>query len=317
MRNVTLRQLRAVRAIHETEKIIKAASMLGLTGPAVTQQLQQLEKELGVKLFDRLPEGLRPTAAGAVVIDAAETIDERLRILKDQIESISGGRSGTLRLGVVSTAKYFAPQLMAGFSRKFPDIRLDLKVGNREEIIGLISDHRIDVALMGRPPRKLPVNSLIFGDHPLVIIAPAGHRLAKSHDISKEEIAKEHFLIREPGSGTRMSLEIFFAALPSKLESLGSEMASNETIKQAVMAGMGIAFISAHTVEMELNFQKLVILDVVGTPIRKNWFSVWRADRVFTPAMQTFNTFLRGEGARYLPLIAKPYPIQEGQGDDQ
>lgn len=311
MRNVTLRQLRAVQAVHETGKIVKAANMLGLTGPAVTLQLQQIEEELGVILFERLPDGLRPTAAGEAVIDAAETIDERLRILDDQIGAIAGGRSGTLKLGVVSTAKYFAPRLMAGFSRKFPDVRLELKVGNREEIIRALGDHRFDIVLMGRPPRDLPVHSQIFGDHPLVIIAPADHALADRRDISKEEIAKEHFLIREAGSGTRISLEIFFANVPSKLENLGSEMASNETIKQAVMAGMGIAFISAHTVEMELDFHKLVILDVVGTPIRRDWFSVWRADRVFTPAMQIFNNFLKEEGARYLPLIGKPYPMQE------
>ncbi len=311
MHSVTLRQLRAVKAIHETGKIIKAANRLGLTGPAVTIQLQQLEEELGVTLFDRLPEGLRPTAAGRAVIDAAEAIDERLRILDDEVESIAKGRRGTLKLGVVSTAKYFAPRLMAGFSRKFPDIQLDLKIGNREEIIRSLGDHRFDIALMGRPPRDLPVNSLIFGDHPLVIIAPADHPLAHRRDISKEDIAREDFLIREAGSGTRISLEIFFADVPSKLENLGSEMASNETIKQAVMAGMGIGFISAHTVEMELDFQKLVILDVVGTPIRRDWFSVWRNDRVFTPAMQIFNSFLREEGARYLPLIGKPYPMQE------
>jgi LysR family transcriptional regulator, low CO2-responsive transcriptional regulator len=311
MRNVTLRQLRAVKAIRETGKIIKAANMLGLTGPAVTIQLQQLEEELGVTLFERLTEGLRPTAAGLAAIDAAETIDERLRILDDEIEAITKGRRGTLRLGVVSTAKYFAPRLMAGFSRKFPDIQLDLKIGNREEIIRSLGDHHFDIALMGRPPRDLPVNSLIFGDHPLVIIAPVDHPLADRRDIPKQEIAKENFLIREAGSGTRISLEIFFASLPSKLENLGSEMASNETIKQAVMAGMGIGFISAHTVEMELDFGKLVILDVVGTPIRRDWFSVWRTDRVFTPAMQIFNSFLREEGAKYLPLISKPYPMQE------
>ena len=308
MRNVTLRQLRAVQAIHETGKIIKAANKLGLTGPAVTLQLQQLEEELGVTLFDRLTEGLRPTAAGHAVIDAAEAIDERLNILHDEVGAIAQGRRGTLRLGVVSTAKYFAPRLMAAFGRQFPDIDLQLHVGNREDIIGFLAGHRLDIALMGRPPKDLPVESLIFGDHPLVIIASADHPLARRRDITKEEVAKEHFLVREPGSGTRISLEIFFSSVPGKLENLGAEMASNETIKQAVMAGMGIAFLSAYTVEMELELGRLVILDVIGMPIRRDWHSVWRSDRVFTPAMAVFNTFLRGEGARYLPLISKTYP---------
>ena len=154
----------------------------------------------------------------------------------------------------------------------------------------------------------MPVDSLIFGDHPLVIIAPPDHPLAKARDISKEDVAKEHFLIREPGSGTRISLEIFFASMPGKLEKLGSEMASNETIKQAVMAGMGIAFISSHTIEMELELGRLVILAVEGMPIRREWYSVWRKNRVFTPAMAVFNRFLKSKGSQYLPLISKPYP---------
>ncbi len=310
MRNVTLRQLRAVKAIHESGKIIKAANMLGLTGPAVTLQLQQLEEELGVTLFDRLTDGLRPTAAGLAVIEAAETIDERLRILDDEIEAIAGGRRGTLRLGVVSTAKYFAPRLMASFSKKFPDITLDLTIGNREEIVTALTGHGLDIALMGRPPRHLPVESHVFGDHPLVIVGPADHPLAGKREISKEEISREKFLIRESGSGTRLSLEIFFSDIPGKLEQLGREMASNETIKQAVMAGMGVAFISAHTIEMEVELGRLVILDVVGMPIRREWFSVWRSDRSFTPAMQTFSHFLKTEGAKFLPLVRKPYSYQ-------
>ena len=113
-----------------------------------------------------------------------------------------------------------------------------------------------------------------FGDHPLVIIAPPDHPLARARDISKERIAEEHFLIREPGSGTRISLEIFLSDVPGRLDDLGVEMGSNETIKQAVMAGLGIAFISAHTIASEVEAGRLVILDVVGMPIRRQWFAV-------------------------------------------
>lgn len=308
MKNITLRQLRSVIAIYEQGKISKAANALGLTGPAVTLQLQQLEAELGLQLYDRGSDGLRPTAAGMAVINAAEAIEERLRILSDEVTAIRGGRRGTLRLGVVSTAKYFAPRLMAGFQRQYPDVNVDLSVGNREETITALAEHRLDLALMGRPPRNLPVDSLVFGDHPLVIVAAKDHRLAGKRDISKAEVAAEHFIIRETGSGTRISLEIFFSDMPAKLDQLGTEMTSNETIKQAVMAGLGIAFISAHTIELEVELGKLVVLDVEGLPIRREWFSVWRSDRVFTPAMGSFNTFLSRQGATYLPHVAKPYP---------
>jgi DNA-binding transcriptional LysR family regulator len=309
MKTITLRQLKSVLAVHELGKISKAASALGLTGPAVTLQLQQLEAELGIELFDRMPEGMRPTAAGLAVINAAESIEERLRILSDEVTAIRGGRKGTLKLGVVSTAKYFAPRLMAAFQKQYPDIRMELSVGNREETIAALAEHRLDLALMGRPPRNLPVDSVVFGDHPLVIIANEHHPLAHKRHIKKAELAGEHFLIREAGSGTRISLEIFLADMPAKLEQLGTEMTSNETIKQAVMAGLGIAFISAHTIELEVQVGKLVILDVEGLPIRREWFSVWRQDRVFTPAMQTFNLFLSRKGASHLPLTAKPYSL--------
>jgi DNA-binding transcriptional LysR family regulator len=303
MRNPTLRQLRSLLAIHATGKISAAAKGLGLTAPAVTLQLQQLEAEVGLPLFDRTPEGMRPTAAGFAVLEAARAIDERLRLLGEEIEAISSGRTGNLKVGVVSTAKYFAPRLLAAFLKHYPGVQVDLVVGNRAETIAALKRHDLDTALMGRPPREVPVRSLVFGDHPFVIIAPADHPLAPKRRISKAAIARERFLIREPGSGTRMSLEVFFADIPEKLEDLGTEMGSNETIKQAVMAGLGVAFISAHTIEQELQLGRLVILDVEGMPITRQWFAVSRMDRSMSPAMEAFNGFLTRHGAGCLPAV--------------
>ncbi len=303
MQSITLRQLRTVRAIQSCGKVIKAANELGLTAPAVTLQLKQLEEAFGLPLFDRTSEGMRPTAAGLVVLEAANAIEERLRTLSDEMQAVAGARVGKLRLGVVSTAKYFAPRLIAAFLEKYPGIKVDLLIGNRAETIAALRGHDLDLAIMGRPPRDVPLRSTVFGDHPLVIIAPAGHPLAKKRKIRKEEIALEQFLVREPGSGTRISLEIFFADIPEKMEELGAEMGSNETIKQAVMAGLGVAFISAHTVEQELRLGRLVILDVEGMPIRRQWFLVSRLDRSVSPAMDVFIRFLTSEGRRYLPVI--------------
>ncbi len=310
MKNLTLRQLRSIVAIERTGKISSAAKLLGLTGPAVTLQLQQLEDDVGISLFDRTPEGMRPTVAGQAVLDAAHSVQERLRTLNDVLTELKEGRRGTLRLGAVSTAKYFAPRMIAGFKQGYPDIQIELFIGNRAETIEALRGQTIDVAVMGRPPADLKVHAAVFGDHPLVIIAPAEHRLAGRNEITKEEVAAEEFLLREPGSGTRISLEIFFADIPGKLDALGTEMGSNETIKQAVMAGLGVGFISAHTIEQELQLGRLVILDVVGMPIRRQWFSVSRADRIMSPAMQVFQAFLNRQGARYLPVIPKTYPAE-------
>lgn len=307
MRNLTLKQLKAIQAITGHGKIVNAAKALGLTPPAVTIQLRQLEEDAGLALFDRTQVGMRLTAAGQAVVDAAQTIEERLRLLEDQINAIKGVRAGSLRLGVVSTAKYFAPRLMAAFMKEYPDIDMRLFIGNREDTIANLKSHHVDVVLMGRPAKDVPLRASAFGDHPLVIVAPPDHPLAKARDIPKERISEEHFLIREPGSGTRISLEIFFSELPGRLDDLGVEMGSNETIKQAVMAGLGIAFISAHTVASEVETGRLAILDVVGMPIRRQWFVVMRSDRAVSPAMATFHDFLMLKGAMYLPLLEKLY----------
>lgn len=307
MRNLSLRQLRSVEAVQRHGKVVAAAAELGLTSPAVTLQLQQLERDLGLSLFDRTTAGMRPTDAGLAVLDAARAIEERLRALSDEIDAIRGVKRGSLRLGVVSTAKYFAPRLMAAFMAGFPEIEMRLFVGNRAETIERLRDHAVDVALMGRPPAGIPVSAVVFGDHPLVIIAAPEHPLVGRRDISREEFAREPLLMREQGSGTRISMEIFMRDVPGFLEKPANEMDSNETIKQSVMAGLGVAFISAHTVASELESGRLALLDVVGLPIRRQWYAVARRDRAMTPAMGAFHDFLARQGARHLPFFDRLY----------
>ena len=184
MRHVTLRQLRALLAIQAQGKITNAAKELGLTAPAITLQLKQLEEDAGVVLFDRTAQGMRPTAAGLAVIEAAQAIEERLRVLRDEIDAIRGARRGSLVVGAVSTAKYFAPQVVAGFMRDYPEVELKLFVGNRAQTIASLKDHRVDVALMGRPPRDVPVRAAAFGDHPLLIVAAPDHHLVGRRGVS-------------------------------------------------------------------------------------------------------------------------------------
>lgn len=303
MRNLSLRQLRCITAIRKHGKIVGAAEELGLTPPAITQQLKQMEAETGLTLFDRTPDGMRVTIAGLAVLDAAQAIEERLRVLADEIDAIKGLRRGSIRLGVVSTAKYFAPRLMATFMALYPDIEMKLMVGNRAETIDRLKDHQIDIALMGRPPSSIPVRAAVFGDHPLVIVAPPDHPLAGRRNISKEDIAQQTFLMREQGSGTRVSMEIFMREIPGWLERPAIEMDSNETIKQSVMAGLGIAFISGHTIASELEAGRLALLDVTGMPIHRQWFAVTRGDRGMTPAMTALHEFLAREGSRHLPVL--------------
>lgn len=301
MRNLTLRQFRAIRAVMRHRKIAAAANQLGLTASAVTLQIKEVEKELGIALFDRTGDGVHPTYAGLAVIEAARMIESRLDELADDIDAIKGLRKGALTLGVVSTAKYFAPRLVAGFIKMLPGIEMKLIVGNRAEIVAALESRAVDMALMGRPPRGMPVRSVLVGDHPLLIVASPDHPLAGERNISKERIAEEKFLVREAGSGTRTSLEIYFADIPGRLDAIGTEMGSNETIKQAVMAGLGVAFISAHTIELELELSRLAILDVVGMPVHRQWFLVSRSDRALSHALGAFQGFVMGPGSKLMP----------------
>lgn len=310
MLNLTLRQLQIIEAVSRLNKVNLAAAELSLTGPAVTLQLKHVEAVLKETLFDRTKDGLIPTEFGLLVLETARIIRSELLDLEEKLNTIRGLGMGTLRLGVVSTGKYFAPMLMAAFSKLHPDIKLELYVGNRFNIIKRLQNLEIDLALMGRPPKGYSVRAQLFGDHPFVFIADPKHRLANTLDISKEEIAKETFMIREAGSGTRVTLEIFLSEIPGRTEHLGIEMDSNETIKQAVIAGLGVSFISGHTIEQEIKLRRLVILDVVGSPIRRQWFSISRKDRAKTPSMEAFEAFLLRQGSKHLPVIDKTYEKQ-------
>lgn len=309
MKHLTLRQLRSIQTIDDTGKISDAARKLGLTAPAVTLQLQQVEDAAGMLLFDRTSEGVKITAAGRAFVEAAGAVDEILSQLEDNIDSIKGVRVGRLRLAIVSTAKYFAPFLIAGFAKIHPEIEVEFEIGNRSRMVELLRKHEADLFIMGRPPKEFSVRASVFGDHPLVMVAPPDHPLARARDISKERIAQETLLIREPGSGTRTSLEIFMSDIPGKLDNLGVAMDSNETIKQAAMAGLGVGFVSAHTLANEVASGKLVILDVESLPVRRQWFSVTRTDRAISPVMASFQEFLLKNGAQYFPEFPALYSV--------
>lgn len=303
MQNLSLRQFRAVIAVDRLGRINLAARALGLTAPAVTLQVQQAEAVAGTALFERRAGGFCATDAGRAFITAAQDIERRVLLLGDELSAIKGAGQGSLRLGAVSTAKYFVPRLIGGFGHDHPGIDLKLTIGNRAAIIGALDNQEIDFALMGRPPGQVAVNTCLIGEHPLVIIAAPEHPLAGAARISKARVAQETFLVRERGSGTRLSFELFLGEIPGRLDNPGAEFGSNETIKQAVMAGMGIAFISAHTIALEVELGRLAVLDVVGTPVVRQWFAVSRADRPSSPAMAAFQSFVATRGKDFLPIL--------------
>ncbi|KJC42483.1 LysR family transcriptional regulator [Bradyrhizobium sp. LTSP885] len=299
-RDLTIRQLRALSAVHEAGSVTSAANRLNLTQPAVTLQLRNLQALAGLPLIQRTGDGMALTDAGAHVLALVERIEAALKDCEQSLDLIAGRSGGRVSMGAVSTAKYFVPFAIAAFSRRFPKIEVMLRIGNREEIRDALRGYDLDIAVMGAPPADVEVEMRPLGRHPHYIVAAADHRLARRRHVEISDLAGETFITREQGSGTRMLMEQFFQRV-GLTPKIGMAMDSNETIKQAVMAGLGIAFISQHTVFHELEDGRLVVLKVKGLPIVRQWHAIRRADKVLLPPAQAMLDFLGKEGWRYLP----------------
>jgi DNA-binding transcriptional LysR family regulator len=277
----------------------RAARELHLTQPAVSQQVKLLEQEAGLPLFEKLGRRVQLAPAGEELLRYANQAIELLREATESLAAMRGLKRGVLKLGAVSTAKYFAPSLLRAFTPDYPEVTIKFGVGNREEIVKQMAANEIDLVIMGRPPRELDTVAEAFAKHPLVIIAPPDHPLAARKRIQLKSLATQQFLIREEGSGTRASMEHVFRErhVPFRVS---MEVSSNETIKQAVMAGMGISFISAHTVGLELAAGKLVCLDIVGLPIVRDWYVIHLRDKHLSPIAAAFRSFLLAHGGQII-----------------
>jgi len=257
-----------------------------------------------VPVFERIAGKLRPTAAGRELIAAAQRVFLALDEAERAIGALKSPDAGSVVVGVVSTAKYFAPRALAAFRRRHPGIELKLVIGNRSEIISGMASLDFDLAVMGRPPAELDAETEIIGDHPHVIIAPPDHRLVRRRRLSPHDLAKEPFLVREEGSGTRILMARLFEGAGAPAPAIAMEIGSNETIKQAVMAGLGLSFISAHTVAAEVSDGRLAILDVEGLPLMRQWLVVRAREKRLLPAGRALQAFLAEEGRSFLPKMA-------------
>ncbi len=302
MRNITLKQFRALQAAVSAGTVSGAAQLLHVTPPAVSLQLKLLEEHAGISLLERSPDGLRPTPAGGVILDAIRQIDGVLKACSMSLEEMKGVSTGSARVGVVSTAKYFAPRALADFSRAHPDIEMRLQVGNRGETIASLENYDLDFAIMGRPPDRFEVEQSIIGPHPHILICPPDHPRAGRRDLRPADLSHETFLMREKGSGTRLLTEKLIARLDIEPR-IGMEIGSNETIKQAVMAGLGIALISAHTAAVELRDGRLGFLPLEGLPIMRQWYVVRRKEKRLMPAAEALWEFMAAQGAAFLPRM--------------
>jgi molybdate transport repressor ModE-like protein len=315
---LTLKQLRALQAIHEHGKITAAAEVLNLTPPAVHNQLKTLEDILGCPLLERSGrDGFEPTPEGQALLSAYREVRAALERGMLQIEALSKGMSGSVVLGVVSTAKYFAPGIVARLRRDLPDIEVVLKVGNREQTLAALEAREFDICIMGRPPREPRVDAAILGPNPHLIVAAPTHELARKDEVTGDDLLDQHFVMREPGSGTRILATRYLDEVGGGRLISMTEMESNETIKQAVMSGLGIAMLSGHTIVDELRSGRLVALNCPGLPIVRQWFIVRREDTLPTMAAQTVWDWIGERKEELLPPLAEAPPSAAARKEDR
>ncbi len=299
MKNITLRQLRVFSAAARHLHFGKAAQEMHLTPPAVSIQIRELEAQVGLPLFERQGKSVSLTLSGEYFLVYARKVLGTLKDAEDAMARLRGIKAGRLTIGMVSTAQYFVPRLLARFHEQYPHLDVRLFVGNRAQLIDHLQNSELDLAIMGRPPKEMDTRAEPFAAHPLGVVAPPDHPLARGGPHRAEALAQFNFIVREPGSGTRATFEEYLRQHRVDLQSF-TEMQSNESIKQAVMAGMGISFLSLHTVGLELRDGLLVVPRVEGMPVLRRWHAVNSLAKLLSPAAETFRYFILEHGEAFL-----------------
>ena len=290
-RNASFRQLATFHAVARLGSVSAAAEEMHLTQPAVSIQIGILEESALTPLLQRSGRGVRLTEAGELLANYAGRILDLWREAGEEMATLQGVFAGTLRVGAVTTAEYLLPPLLVTFANLNPKVKVKLQVGNRDEIVRLLASQEIDVAIMGRPPAELKTTSSAFAKHPMAFVASPKHAVMRDADLSIATLAGAHLLVRERGSGTRTTVERLFkdAGVPLRI---GSEMSSNEAIKQMCAAGFGVAFLSLHTCVLEVGAGVLQLLPLEGNPIERDWFVMHLASRQLPQVATAFEQFL-------------------------
>jgi DNA-binding transcriptional LysR family regulator len=305
MKNATLRQLKVFEAVARLLSFSRAAEELHLTQPAVSTQVRKLEGHAGNVLFEQFGKKVFLTPAGTELLQISRNIIQQFEAAENAMTQFSGVSGGKLNVGVISAGDYFFPHLLVEFASRHRNVTLNFTVHNRAGLLTHIADNLTDLAIMVRPPNDLDTVHQPFAPHPYVIVAAPAHPLVTAKNISLATLMREQFVVREKGSDTWHSMVEGFGGDLGDIR-IAMQIPSTETIKQAVIAGMGVSFLSAHTVSRELRAGSLRVLDVEGFPLALHWYVVHRRNKRLPPVAQAFMDFLVSDGAA---LISKIVPL--------
>ena len=302
--NVTFRQLRVFVEVARQGSVLRASEVLHLTPPAVSLQIKEIESQVGQRLFDRANRRITLSTAGEYFLVYARRLLGTLKEAEDAMARFARLESGRLTIGMVSSAKYFLPQLLARFHTEHPAVDVRLRLGNREQLVALMEANEVDLCVMGRPPVDFASRAEPFAMHPHVLVTAPTHRFASAESVPALALADEPFIVREPASGTRSALQEYLDQHRLK-PSFIMEMPSNEAIKQAVMAGMGVSLLSLHTIGLEWSSGLIAAPAVEGLPLVRRWNIVNRAAKQLSPAAEAFRYFVLSHGEAHLAAMFK------------
>ena len=287
MRHSTLRQLEVFESIARLGSFTRAAEELFLTQPTVSIQIKKLTDDVGLPLFEQIGKKIYLTDAGRELYQTCLDVFEHFAHFETTIADMKGLKAGKLKLAVVTTAKYFAPRLLGIFCRQYPGVDVSLEVTNRERLLERLINNQDDLYILGQPPKEIDTVAQAFLHNPLVVLAPIDHPLANKKKITLKRIAEEPFLSREPGSGTRVATERIFYEQGLKLK-IRMELGSNEAIKQAVIAGLGVSVLSRYTLPLDAPMGQLTMLDVQGFPIDRQWYYAYPSGKQISIVTEAF-----------------------------
>lgn len=297
MIHATLHQLKVFEATARHGSFTRAAEELFLTQPTVSMQVKQLTKAVGLPLFEQVGKRLYLTDAGRELFSTCQEIFSNLEQLEMKVADMKGMKQGRLRLAVITTTKYFMPRLLGPFCQQYPGIDVSLTVTNHEQVIERLANNQDDLYVMSQLPDHIEIKAHPFLDNPLVVIAPSTHPLAKEKNISLKRLAEETFIMREPGSGTRSTLQKLLDSRGLTVK-VRLELGSNEAIKQAIAGGLGVAVLSRHTLTPDMSGE-LTVLDVEEFPIQREWYAVYLAGKQLSVVASTFLEYLQKESANF------------------
>ena len=309
-RSASFRQLSAFHTVARLGSVSSAAEEMHLTQPAVSIQIKILEESAGTPLLQRTGRGIRLTEAGELLAGYAGRILELWREAGEEMATLQGVFAGTLRIGAVTTAEYLLPPLLVAFVNDNPKVTVKLHVGNRDAIVRMLAGQEVDLAIMGRPPPELKTASNAFARHPMAFIAAPKHPLMAAKTLRMSDLANAHLIVRERGSGTRATVERLFKDAGQPLR-IGSELSSNEAIKQMCAAGFGVAFLSLHTCVLELDAGLIRLLRLKKNPVERDWYVIRLVSRQLSTVATAFEEFLCTQGqARILAQLSEPHTVK-------